>query len=264
MEKRNVSSHWTEKYGLYNIGDFRDGPLISHDVWSYKGWQYDHTPETIRYLAKTSWKDQRFRKTFDAWSSKNSRIKAAERATNMDIMWGNRIVKVYDYGGFEDYHIWKEWEDFRVAIGPKAILYTISMLSSEFLKEVDTYQPFIDLVHFEAACKPRSWTIPTCVILFTHLDEFVTSLESPTTNRKDFKQYFRRFWGKNKDVWYVKSIVEDKVKKVASEQNRDVIVLFENSLDSKGETTDTVLDIMFQNSPNGKLNNELILAPYCL
>lgn len=35
----------------------------------------------------------------------------------MDIMWGNKIVKVYDYGGFEDHH--KKWEDVRVAIGPK-------------------------------------------------------------------------------------------------------------------------------------------------
>ncbi|TGO14489.1 hypothetical protein BTUL_0052g00270 [Botrytis tulipae] len=290
MRKRNVSSHWADKYGLYDIYDFKDGPLVSHNVWSYKGWPYDHTTETIDSLAKTSWKDQGFRDTFDAWSSKNSRIKAAEsyfrsirriwsssyipttedllllfiRATNMDIMWGNKIVKVYDYGGFEDYQIWKKREDIRVAVGPKTILYTISMMSSEFLKDANTYQPFMDLVHFEAAFKPRYWTIPTCVILFIHLDEFVTSLESLTSNQKDFKQYFLRFWGKHKDVWDVKSVVEDRVKKVASQQNRDVIVLFENSLDSNGETTDTVLDIMFQNSPNGELNNELILAPYCL
>ncbi|KAF7922085.1 uncharacterized protein EAE98_008296 [Botrytis deweyae] len=290
MRKCNVSSHWAEKYGLYNNGDFEDGPLVSHDVWSYKGSRYDHTPETIRCLAKDSWGDQGFRKTFDAWSSKNSRIKAAEsyfrsghriwsssyvptredllllfsRAKNMDIMWRDRIVKVYDYGGFGDHHLWKKREDVRVVIGPKTILYTISMMSSEFLKDADTCQPFVDLVHFEAACKPRYWTIPTCVILFTHLDEFMTSLESLTINRKDFKQYFRRFWGKHKDVWEVKSIVEDNIRKVASQQDRNVIVLFENSIDSKGETTDTVLDFMFQNSPNGRMNNELILAPNCL
>ncbi|THV51975.1 hypothetical protein BGAL_0093g00190 [Botrytis galanthina] len=288
MKKRNVFSNWADRYGLYNIGDFKDGTLVSHNVWSYKGWPYDHTRETIRHLAKASWNDQGFRETFDAWSSKNSRIKATEsyfrsrhriwssnyipteedllllfgRATNMDIMWGNRIVKVYDYGGFEDHH--KKWEDVRVAIGPKTILYTISMMSSEFLKDADAYQPFVDLVHFEAACESRYWTVPKCVILFTHLDEFMTNLESPTLNRKDFKQYFPRFWGEHKYVWEVKSIVKDRVQKVASEQDRDVTVLFENSLDSKGETTDTVLDIMFKNSPNGKSNNELILAPYCL
>ncbi|KAF7929748.1 hypothetical protein EAE99_004652 [Botrytis elliptica] len=288
MKRRNVFSNWADSYGLYNTGDFKDGPLVSHNVWSYKSWPYNHKPETIRRLAQSSWRDQGFRETFDAWSSKNSRIKAAEsyfrsghriwsasyiptredllllfnRATNMDITWGNTIVKVYDYGGFEDYH--KKWEDVRVAIGPKTILYTISMMSSEFLKDVGTYQPFVDLVHFEAACKPRHWTVPTCVILFTHIDEFVASIESPTTNRENFKLFFRRMWVEEKDVWWVKSSVEQRVKKVASQQNRDVIVLFENSLKSKGETTDTVLDIMFQNSPNGNLNNELILAPYCL
>ncbi|KAF7943634.1 uncharacterized protein EAE97_005705 [Botrytis byssoidea] len=176
----------------------------------------------------------------------------------MDIMWRIKIVKVYDYGGFEDHH--KKWEDFRVAIGPETILYTISMMSSEFLKDADTYQPFVDLIYFEAACKPRYWTIPKCVILFTHLDEFMTNLESRKLNRNDFKEYFWLIGGGHKDIWEVKSIVKDKVQEVASEQGRDVIVLFENSLDSKGETTDTVLNIMFQNS----WNNELILAPYCL
>ncbi|TGO36003.1 hypothetical protein BHYA_0138g00160 [Botrytis hyacinthi] len=285
MRKRNISSHWADKYGLYDIGDFKDGPLVSHNVWSYKGWPYDHTTETIHSLAKTSWNDQGFRDTFDVWSSKNSRIKAAEsyfrsghriwsssyiptkedllllfgRAINMDIMWENRIVKVYDYGGFEDCH--KKWEDVRVAIGPKTIYYTISMMSSGFLKDADTFQPFADFVHFEAACKPRYWTIPKCVILFTHLDEFMTNLESPTLNRKDVKQYFPRFWGKHKDLWDVKSIVEDRVQKVASQQNRDVIDLFANP---NRETIDTVLNIIFQNSPNGKLNNELIIAPDCL
>ncbi|TGO49890.1 hypothetical protein BOTNAR_0413g00020 [Botryotinia narcissicola] len=150
----------------------------------------------------------------------------------MDNVWGNRIVKVYDYGGFEDHHLWKERQDIRVMIGPKTILYTISMMSSEFLKGADAYQPFMDL-----------------------------SSESLTINRKGFKQYFRRFWGRPKDVWDVKSIVEDMIQKFASEQDRDVIVLFENSIDSNGEITDTILDIMFQNSPYGKLNNELILAP---
>lgn len=100
------------------------------------------------------------------------------------------------------------------------------MMSSEFLKDADAYQPFVNLVHFEAACKPRSWTIPKCVILFTHLDEFMTNLESPTLNRKDFKQYFPRFWGEHNHVWEVKSIVKDRVRKVASEQDRDVIVFF--------------------------------------
>ncbi|KAF7955586.1 hypothetical protein EAE96_004512 [Botrytis aclada] len=93
MRKRNVSSHWAEKYGLYTIGDLEDGPLVSHNVWSYKGWPYDHTPETIRHLARASWKDEGFRKTFDAWSSKNSRIKAAEsyfRST--DRIWGSNYI----------------------------------------------------------------------------------------------------------------------------------------------------------------------------
>ncbi|KAF7900085.1 hypothetical protein EAF00_004421 [Botryotinia globosa] len=214
MKKRNVFSNWADRYGLYATGDFEDGILVSHNVWSYKGWPYNHTPETIRHLAKASWSDQGFRETFDAWSSKNQRIKAAEsyfrsrhriwspsytptkedllllfsRATKMEIVWRNKIVKVYDYGGFEDRH--KKWGDFRVAIGPETILYTISMMSSEFLKDPDTCQPFVDLVHFEAACKPRYWTTPRCVILFTHLDEFMTNLESRKLNRNDFKEYF--------------------------------------------------------------------------
>ncbi|KAM0317878.1 hypothetical protein ACHAO8_002132 [Botrytis cinerea] len=78
MKKFNVSSHWAERYGLYNIGDFRDGRFDSHNIWSYKGWPYDHTPETIDQLATTSWNGQGFRKTFDAWSSKISRMKAVE------------------------------------------------------------------------------------------------------------------------------------------------------------------------------------------
>ncbi|TEY71418.1 hypothetical protein BOTCAL_0093g00120 [Botryotinia calthae] len=289
MKKINVSSHWAERYGLYNIGDFRDGPLVSHNIWSYKGWPYDHTPETIDQLTTTSWNDQGFRKTFHAWSSKSSRMKAVEsyfrsidriwgssyiptkeyllllfnRAINMDIMWGNRIVKIYNYGGFKNHH--QKWEHVRMAIGPKTILYTISMLSSEFLKDVDTYQPFLDLVHFQAACETRNWTIPTCVILFTHLDELMTSSESLTTIREAFKQYFPRFWSKYGDTEHIKSAVEHKVMEVARKQNRVVVVvLFENSLDSKGETTETVMDILFKNSPNGKWNNELILAPYCL
>ncbi|KAM0161830.1 hypothetical protein ACHAPG_002176 [Botrytis cinerea] len=77
-KKFNVSSHWAERYGLYNIGDFRDGRLDPHNIWSYKGWPYDHTPETIDQLATTSWNGQGFRKTFDAWSSKISRMKAVE------------------------------------------------------------------------------------------------------------------------------------------------------------------------------------------
>ncbi|KAK6611298.1 hypothetical protein H4I95_02094 [Botrytis cinerea] len=77
-KKFNVSSHWAERYGLYNIGDFRDGRLDPHNIWSYKGWSYDQTPETIDQLATTSWNGQGFRKTFDAWSSKISRMKAVE------------------------------------------------------------------------------------------------------------------------------------------------------------------------------------------
>lgn len=53
----------------------------------------------------------------------------------------------------------KNGEHVRVAIGPKIILCTISMMGSEFLNDVDTYQPFLDLVHFQAACEPRNWTI---------------------------------------------------------------------------------------------------------
>lgn len=152
-----------------------------------------------------------------------------------------------------------------MAIGPKTILYTISMLSSEFLKDVDTYQPFLDLVRFQAACEPRNWTVPTCVILFTHLDEFMTSFESLKTIRKEFKQCFPRFRSKYKDTGYIKSAVEHKVMEIARKQNRVVVVvLFENSFDSKEESTETVLDILFKNSPNGKWNSELILAPYCL
>lgn len=88
----------------------------------------------------------------------------------------------------------------------------------------------------------------------------MTSSESLTTIQKKFKQYF---WSKYKDTGYVKSAVEHKVMEVARKQNRVIVVLFENSLDSKGETTEMILDILFKNSPNGKWNNELILAPYC-